>query len=210
MVYTIQSLLNIVQPPITMYMGEDKHENELLIKWGWPEDVWFHVDKLSSAHVYMRLKKGQTLVDVPESVIQDCAQLVKANSIQGNKMNDIDVVYTMWDNLKKTGGMDVGQVGFWRQKEVLKVHVEKRVNEIVNRLNKTKVEKFPDFQAEREERDRLEREDGKAKMRAERLKQKKEEDMRKKDLELRSYDRLMTEDNMTSNQDAGNDSDDFM
>ncbi|ELU13300.1 hypothetical protein CAPTEDRAFT_179529 [Capitella teleta] len=201
---------NVVQPPITMYMGEDKHENELLIKWGWPEDVWFHVDKLSSAHVYMRLKKGQTLVDVPESVIQDCAQLVKANSIQGNKMNDIDVVYTMWDNLKKTGGMDVGQVGFWRQKEVLKVHVEKRVNEIVNRLNKTKVEKFPDFQAEREERDRLEREDGKAKMRAERLKQKKEEDMRKKDLELRSYDRLMTEDNMTSNQDAGNDSDDFM
>ena len=29
--------------------------DELLIKWGWPEDVWFHVDKLSSAHVYLRL-----------------------------------------------------------------------------------------------------------------------------------------------------------
>lgn len=30
--------------------------DEELIKWGWPEDVWFHVDKLSSAHVYLRLR----------------------------------------------------------------------------------------------------------------------------------------------------------
>ena len=33
-------------------------------------------------------------------------------------MNNIEVVYTMWDNLKKTGGMDVGQVGFHKHKEV--------------------------------------------------------------------------------------------
>ena len=36
----------------------------------------------------------------------------------GNKMNNIEVVYTMWDNLKKTGSMDVGQVGFHKHKEV--------------------------------------------------------------------------------------------
>ena len=34
--------------------------DEELIKWGWPEDVWFHVDKLSSAHVYLRLNKVLT------------------------------------------------------------------------------------------------------------------------------------------------------
>ena len=44
------------------------------------------------------------------SVIEDAAQLDKANSISGNKMNDIDVVYTMWSNLKKTDGMVAGQV----------------------------------------------------------------------------------------------------
>ena len=38
--------------------------------------------------------------------------------VKGNKMNNIDVVYTMWANLKKTAGMDVGQVGFHKQKEV--------------------------------------------------------------------------------------------
>jgi hypothetical protein len=34
------------------------------------------------------------------------------SNFQGNKMNDIDVVYTMWSNLHKTDGMEVGQVGF--------------------------------------------------------------------------------------------------
>ena len=33
-------------------------------------------------------------------------------------MNNINVVYTPWANLKKTGEMDVGQIGFFRQKEV--------------------------------------------------------------------------------------------
>lgn len=33
-------------------------------------------------------------------------------------MNNIGVVYTPWANLKKTGDMDVGQIGFHRQKEV--------------------------------------------------------------------------------------------
>jgi hypothetical protein len=36
----------VVDPPVTLFMGLDKHENEELIKWGWPEDVWFHVDKV--------------------------------------------------------------------------------------------------------------------------------------------------------------------
>ena len=44
--------------------------------------VRFHVDKLSSAHVYLRLKEGETLDDVPTNIIEEAAQLVKANSIQ--------------------------------------------------------------------------------------------------------------------------------
>lgn len=43
----------------------------------------FHVDKMSSAHVYVRLHKGQSLDDISEALLEDCAQLVKANSIQG-------------------------------------------------------------------------------------------------------------------------------
>ncbi|CAD0095194.1 unnamed protein product [Aureobasidium mustum] len=48
--------------------------------------------------------------------------------------------------------MATGQVGFKDQKKVKRVYVAKRENPIVNRLNKTKVEKFPDFRQEKEDR----------------------------------------------------------
>ncbi|XP_064847079.1 coiled-coil domain-containing protein 25 isoform X1 [Oncorhynchus masou masou] len=213
----------VVTPPYTIYMGKDKYENEDLIKYGWPEDICvenihmvaprakqrFHVDKLSSAHVYLRMPKGLTIEDIPKEVLIDCAQLVKNNSIQGCKMNNINVVYTPWANLKKTGDMDVGQIGFHRHKEVKVVAVEKKVNEIVNRVEKTKDERYPDLAAEKESRDREERNEKKAQIQD--LKKKEKDDIKKKrELEeLKSYSSLMTSDNMTTNED-GNDSDDFM
>ncbi|XP_068902591.1 coiled-coil domain-containing protein 25 [Tenebrio molitor] len=207
MVFYFES--NVVSPPSLLFMGIDKYENEDLIKWGWPEDVWFHVDKMSSAHVYLRLRQGQTIDDIPSSVLEDAAQLVKANSIMGNKMNDIEVVYTMWANLKKTPAMEVGQVGFHKEKEVRKIKVTKRINEVVNRLNKTKKEEHPDFRAEREKRDRLEREDKKKVLREQKEREKEEEKRKKEESELRSYNSLMSSENM-SKYDDGNDSDEFM
>ncbi|XP_060157280.1 coiled-coil domain-containing protein 25 isoform X3 [Globicephala melas] len=184
----------------TIYMGKDKYENEDLIKYGWPEDIWFHVDKLSSAHVYLRLHKGEKIEDIPKEVLMDCAHLVKANSIQGCKMNNVNVVYTPWSNLKKTADMDVGQIGFHRQKDVKIVTVEKKVNEILNRLEKTKMERFPDLEAEKECRDREERNEKKAQIQE--MKRKEKEEMKKKREmdELRSYSSLMKVENMSSNQ----------
>lgn len=72
--------------------------------------------------------------------------------------------------------MDVGQIGFHKQKAVKKIRLASRENVIVNRLNKTKVqwlggkeiyeellqvEKQLDFRAEREGRDKKERDDKK-------------------------------------------------
>ncbi|TMW99959.1 uncharacterized protein [Solanum lycopersicum] len=185
----------------TIFMGLDKYENEELIKFGFPEDIWFHVDKMSSAHVYLRLNKGQTFDDIPEGVLEDCAQLVKANSIQGNKVNNVDVVYTPWQNLKKTASMDVGQVSFHNPKMVRTVRVEKRINEIVNRLNRTKVERKPDLKAEREAVNAAERAERKQQLRE----KKRREDMdrleKERQAEMRSYKNLMVADKMTSNKD---------
>ena len=202
---------NVVSPAMTIYMGADKHENEELIKWGFPEDVWFHVDKLSSAHVYLRLQPGQNLDDIPTAVLDDCAQLVKANSIQGNKTNNLDIVYTMWSNLKKTASMDVGQVGFHSDRDVRKIRVEKRINEIVNRLNKTKVIKENvDLRGEREERDRKERQDKAVEEKERRRIEKEKERERQEQAKLRSYESVMVADKMTSNKDnLGKDDDDF-
>ncbi|KAF9499111.1 cytoplasmic protein [Pleurotus eryngii] len=143
---------NVANPPVTLYMGRDKVENEDLIKYAWPQDVWFHVDKLSSAHVYLRMPDGMSWESIPEDLLNDCAQLVKANSIEGNKKDNLTIIYTPADNLKKTGDMAVGQVSFHSDKKVKRVHVPKRQNPIVNRLNKTKVEKVVDHEQEKIDR----------------------------------------------------------
>ncbi|KAJ7505871.1 cytoplasmic protein [Mycena galericulata] len=147
-----------VTPSVTLYMGRDKVENEDLIKYAHPEDVWFHVDKLSSAHVYLRLPEDASMPwdAIPEALLTDCAQLVKANSIEGNKKDNLTIIYTPADNLKKTGDMAVGQVSFHSDKKVKRVYVPKRENPIVNRLNKTKNERVVDHEQER--LDRLKRE----------------------------------------------------
>lgn len=66
-----------------------------------------------------------------------------------------------------------------------------------------------DLRAEREKRDRLEREDKKKLMREQREREKELEKKKKEEAELRSYSTLMSSDNM-SKYDDGNDSDDFM
>lgn len=100
-------------------------------------------------------------------------------------MNDVDVVYTMWSNLKKTQSMEVGQVGFHKDKDVRKIHVAKRVNTIVNRLTKTKCSEEVNFRAEREQRDKNEREDKKKLLREQKEKEKAEEKQRQEDAEMR-------------------------
>lgn len=71
----------------------------------------------------LRLPMGATMDDIPANTLEDCAQLVKQNSIQGCKTNGVTIVYTPWSNLKKTAAMEVGQVGFHSDKSVRKVKV---------------------------------------------------------------------------------------
>ena len=65
------------------------------------------------------------------------------------------------------------------------MRVEKRVNEIVNRLTKTKIEKVPDLRTEREERDTQEREAVKRKEQEIKQKEKEDDKKRKEQAELR-------------------------
>lgn len=164
---------NVVEPSGFIYVGKDKYESkshsrrssplrsmtfannlldEDLIKYGWDEDVWFHADKLSSAHIYLRMTPSQTWDDLPPELLTDLAQLTKANSIEGNKKDNVTIIYTPWSNLKKDGSMDVGQVTFHNPRLVKRVLVSQRENAIVNRLNKTKVERKPDLKEEKEDR----------------------------------------------------------
>ncbi|OCK90346.1 coiled-coil domain-containing protein [Cenococcum geophilum 1.58] len=211
MVYYFTS--NTVSPAAFIYVGKDKVENEELIKYGLDED--FHVDNLSSAHIYLRLDEEESWESIPKPLLEDCAQLTKANSIEGNKKDNITVIYTPWSNLKKDGSMATGQVGFKDQRKVKKIHVPQRENPIVNRLNKTKVEKFPDLRQEKENRQKELRRRDKA---AQLARQKEEAKVAKERKEKawhrdHAYDDLLSEDAVasSSNQDRDPDFlDDFM
>ncbi|KAG6008138.1 Coiled-coil domain-containing protein 25 [Claviceps maximensis] len=215
MVYYFSS--SVVDPPGFIYVGKDKFENEDLIKYGWEEDIWFHVDKLSSAHIYLRTTnpQDQPWDALPEALITDLAQLTKANSIEGNKKDNITVIYTPWSNLKKDGSMDVGQVSFKDARKVKRVLVPARENAIVNRLNKTKVERKPDLKQEKDDRlKELRRKEVEAmQMRRKEEAKQAQEWKEKKWQKEHAYDDIFTEENMAemSNQDRdANWEDDFM
>lgn len=188
-------------------MGEDKHVNEDLIKYGLPEDIWFHVDDMSSAHVYLRLKKDQKLEDVDEDDIHECAQLVKANSIEGCKASSVKVIYTRWRNLNKTSQMEVGAIGFHDRKKIKSIRVEKD-NKIVNAINKTKEVLFPDLADLQQERAKLFRQELKAE-KIKKAEEEKEERKKREDLaRLQTYSDVMVDSNMKSNIDIKASADD--
>ncbi|XP_030947540.1 coiled-coil domain-containing protein 25 isoform X2 [Quercus lobata] len=138
---------------------------------------------------------------IPSKVVLWCFRcLTFWDYMAGNKVNNIDVVYTPWSNLKKTASMDVGQIGFHNPKMVRTVRVEKRINEIVNRLNRTKVERKPDLKAEREAVNAAERAERKLQLRDKKRREEMERLEKERQSELRSYKGLMVSENMTSNK----------
>merc|ERR1712151_72510 len=86
-------------------------------------------------------KMHEALQSVPEKIVKEMCQLTKANSIDGCKASEADIVYTPFLNLKKEERMDTGQVGFKDESfRILMRHVPKD-NDIVKALEKTRVEK---------------------------------------------------------------------
>jgi len=167
--------------------------------------MWFHVDGLSSAHVYLRLRPGQRLEDVSDSTIMECAQLVKANSIEGCKLREVYVVYTRWRNLNKTNDMEVGSIGYHDKTKVKRIKVEKDQT-IVNKINKTKEERFPDLpalQRQRAEEIRKQEQDQKKEQKeTKRITEKKERWEKEQAANLKSYKSIMKEEKMKSNYDV--------
>ncbi|KAK4048166.1 hypothetical protein OIO90_005930 [Microbotryomycetes sp. JL221] len=127
---------------VELYAGVDKFENEDLLKHAPATDVWVHVDKLSSPHVYIRIDRSKdcawTYKTLPPQVMMDAGQLVKAGSIAGNKKDNVTILFTPTSNLLKDNSMSTGAVSFHNPQMVHRFHVPTKENAIVNALTKTK------------------------------------------------------------------------
>lgn len=115
----------------------------------------------------------------------------------------------------KNASMVTGQVSFHNPKLTRKIVVATRQNSIVNRLNKTKEESYPDLGAEKEDylkkKRKEERRIQEEKKVAEKRERKEREDLKWQ--KEHAYDDLMSEDSVlqSSNQDRDADFlDDFM
>lgn len=139
-----------------------------------------------------------TIDTIHPDVIEDCAQLVKAGSIKGNKMTNITIIYTMASNLRKGGDMDIGTVGFVDENEVKKVRIERRINDIVNRLKKTERELYPDLAAERDAYDKEQQGKARAVAAARRAEEKAAKEEAQREKERRDYSRIMREEDMVT------------
>lgn len=192
-----------------IYMGTDKYENDKLIQHSFPNDIWFHVDEVSSAHVYLRLDfdrlapsgEAYTIDNIPSGTLEDCVQLVKANSISGHKMPTVTVIYTYVSNLRKDiQHMDVGTVGFHNEKDVHRVQHVSTDKMIVKRVEKTRAERtVADLKKDREERERVLRVRHKEESKKRYEEKVAAEKARKEEEEIRSYSSVMKTEYMTSN-----------
>jgi len=137
-------------PRFIIYLGKDKYENESLIKYGFPIDVWFHVEGYSSAHVYLRLPDGITINNIPSNILEECCQIVRDGSKEGRKQESVKICYTKWENLRKGKNMEIGEIGFKNDKEIYYINNVKKNKELLNKLKKTWIEKQIDYEKEKE------------------------------------------------------------
>ncbi|MBA0634213.1 hypothetical protein Godav_025838, partial [Gossypium davidsonii] len=96
--------------------------------------------------------------------------------------------------------MDVRQVGFHNSKMVRTVRVEKRIHEVVNRLNKAKVERKPDLKAEKEAVYAAKKTQRKQQLKETKCQEEMQRLEKKREVEIRSYEDLMVSEKMTSNK----------
>ncbi|EDO16963.1 hypothetical protein Kpol_1041p21 [Vanderwaltozyma polyspora DSM 70294] len=149
MVYFYCSQPSQYSVPYQIVTGKDKFENDMLIKYGYRElnHFWFHADKYSSGHIYLKLQPSEkTLEDVPTEVVNDCLQLCKSESIQGNKLPQCAIITTPWHNLRKNKFMKPGEVSFKSTRACKRVECYARDNKVLNRLQKTRVELHDDVE----------------------------------------------------------------
>ena len=110
-----------------IFTGIDAKENDLLARWGWEEDILFHIAGLPGGHIYLRtpniinkkafkqikkLSDFELLLNIPSNVITQCLQLAKQYSSRGKKEKNASIHITPWLNVKKHDGDNYGTVEF--------------------------------------------------------------------------------------------------
>merc|ERR1719491_744939 len=132
-------------------------------------------------------KLTDAINSVPQKVIDEMCQLTKANSIEGCKLAECDIVYTPYLNLKKEERMDTGQVGFKDESFRMLLRNVEKDKEMVKKIEKTREERKVVFSEEKETRDAEERAKRRKAISEQKEKEKEEAKRHAEEKEAKSY-----------------------
>ena len=86
--------------PMTFFVGKNAQDNFDLIDQSNPEDIWFHVNDTSSAHVVYVSSHNNLDKKEKRHIIKKGAELAKQHSSAKSK-KDVTIVYTQIKNVSK-------------------------------------------------------------------------------------------------------------
>ena len=137
-------------------------------------------------------------------------QLVKAHSISGCKMATCTVIYTYVSNLRKDQRMDVGTVGFHRERDVHRVRNVRTDKALVKAIEKTCTERtLDDLKQDKAHREREAAQRAKADAAAARAAEEAAAREAKEAADLRCYASVMTSDMIGSSVIPGESVEDY-
>lgn len=205
-------------PSFIIYEGISAEENDWLAEYGWPEDILFHAETVSSSHIYLRTKTSvnkddfrkikdwkdfETYLNVPEIVIKECLQLCKYNSIKGSKMDLCKVFITPWINVSKKGIKEEGTINVKpKYKLIFNVKEKKKLRKQIEKTKEKIIITKNEMKSEKKKRDEMERKKNKNEnMKYKEIKKKKY--LEQKEKEKNDYKNVIDKSNMVSNKDIG-------
>jgi predicted ribosome quality control (RQC) complex YloA/Tae2 family protein len=89
---------------ITYYIGKNSADNFDVIDMGSPNDIWFHIENVSSSHVVMILPdNGHKLNSkIYNTILKQGALFCKQNTKKMVSMQNVNITYTKLKNVFKT------------------------------------------------------------------------------------------------------------
>ena len=102
----------------TIYIGKNNIQNDYLsIKFANKNDIWFHTQKIHGSHILLRNSENLEISEIPENILNKCAQLAKQNS-KGAQSSNIPVDYCYAKFVKKLPGAKPGLVIYTNYKTI--------------------------------------------------------------------------------------------
>lgn len=101
---------------ITFYIGRNKLENDHVIDMGASDDLWFHINEVSSCHVVACIPDDIVTQKEIRYIIKAGALLCKKYTNKMRSIQNVDIIYTQLKYVTKT--KHLGCVHISQQKHI--------------------------------------------------------------------------------------------